>query len=317
MTTTDQRSEGQPTTLIVGQEIEPGREAEFGAWLARTHSSAARFAGYLAADSNPPRGSRKEWVSIYRFESTADLRAWLNSRERSQLVNQVKDMLVGPPTQQVIPGDADGQADELVTVVVTHRVPPESEAEFLQWQSRMTEAEKKYDGFVGAELFKPITDVQEEWTAVYRFESGEDLEQWLESPERRQLLKEGERFQEFHLRAIQAPFGNWFARADRGPGAFRTSIAVYVGLYPTVVFLNLFVNWLLPDAAIWVRVLVGTLLSAFIMTLVTMPYYVNPLLKFWLTADGNVPQPKTTLLGLGISIATLTAWSLLFWLIVT
>ena len=172
-----------------------------------------------------------------------------------------------------------------MTVVVTHRVQPEDVDEFLAWQERLRLAESKFDGFRGTELFRPIEGVQDEWTALYRYDTAADLDRWLTSDERQELLAEGEKFADFKFRTIDNSFGSWFAFDENGneappPSDIKTSIAVWVGLYPTVVFLTLALSPL--KMPLWLGMLVGNLCSSFAMSFLTMPYYVNPLLKRWL-----------------------------------
>ena len=143
-------------------------------------------------------------------------------------------------------------------------------------------AESEFEGFRGTELFRPVEGVQEEWTALYRFDNAADLDTWLISEQRKQLLAEGEKFADFHSRTIDNSFGSWFAFDEHGneappPSEIKTSIAVWVGLYPTVVLLTLALSPL--QMPLWLGLLVGNLLSSFAMSFVTMPYYVNPLLK--------------------------------------
>ena len=59
------------------------------------------------------------------------------------------------------------------------------------------------------------------------------------------LLAEGEKFADFQLRTVDNSFGSWFAfdeqraKRRRHRPMSKTSIAVWVGLYPTVVILTL------------------------------------------------------------------------------
>ena len=92
--------------------------------------------------------------------------------------------------------------------------------EFLAWQDRLRLAESKFPGFRGTELFRPVEGIQEEWTALYRYKTAEDLDRWMVSQERKELLAEGEKFSDYHLRTIDNSFGNWFAFDEHGkPGA--------------------------------------------------------------------------------------------------
>ena len=101
-------------------------------------------------------------------------------------------------------------------------------------------------------------------------------------------------------RTIDNSFGSWFAFDEHGaeappPSDTKTSIAVWVGLYPTVVLLTLALSPL--KMPLWLGLLVGNLLSSFAMSFLTMPYYVNPLLKRWLRPPPDVPEGQDELAG--------------------
>ena len=107
----------------------------------------------------------------------------------------------------------------------------------------MRDAGTRFPGYRGSELFRPIEGLQDEWTALYRYDSAADLDAWLTSPQRARLLAEGKAFHDFELRTVDNSFGNWFA-FDAGqdttpPSDTKSAIAVWVGLYPTVVLLSI------------------------------------------------------------------------------
>ncbi|MEU2156409.1 hypothetical protein ABZ532_15550 [Streptomyces sp. NPDC019396] len=68
---------------------------------------------------------------------------------------------------------------------------------------------------------------------------------------------------------------------------------------------------------LWIGLLVGNLLSSFVMSFLTMPRYVNPLLRRWLRPSPDEPAAKTNLIGLGIVTALLAFWCVAFWLVTT
>ncbi|MFD7556275.1 MULTISPECIES: antibiotic biosynthesis monooxygenase [unclassified Streptomyces] len=304
-------------TVIIGHRIRPGMDREYEKWQEGVNAAASRYAGHLGAEVTAPTELQPDWVVVYRFDSIAHLQAWMNGATRQRLLDIGEKFFDGPGTQQVISGGSR-PTDPLVTVVVTHRVHPEQVDEFLQWQRRMSEEEGRFPGFRGTEIFRPIEGLQDEWTTLYRYDNAEHLDAWLTSDTRRQILAEGERFHDFKLHKIENSFGSWFAFEENGkeappPSETKTAIAVWVGLYPTVVLLALAMSPLkLP---IWIGLLIGNLLSSMAMSFFTMPYYVNRLLKRWLWPAPDAPPLRTNLVGLGIVAAALGFWAIVFYLV--
>ncbi|MFZ0833433.1 MAG: antibiotic biosynthesis monooxygenase, partial [Mycobacterium sp.] len=188
-------------TVIIGQRLRPGCDDAFLTWQHDLNNAASRYPGFVGAEVLPPSAVRHDWTVVYRFDTVANLRAWLNSATRQDRLAQGRAFLDGPRTQQVISGSAK-PPDQLVTAVVTHRVAPEQVDDFLAWQERMRLAESRFPGFRGSELFRPIDGVQDEWTAMYRYDTSADLDAWLLSSERRQLLADGKKFRDFKIRTV-------------------------------------------------------------------------------------------------------------------
>ncbi|MGY4959501.1 antibiotic biosynthesis monooxygenase [Streptomyces sp. 900105245] len=237
------RNVAAAATAIIGQKVLPGMEREFETWQENLNAAAARYPGFLGAEISPPTPLQSDWVVVYRFDSVAHLQAWINSRTRQTYLDVGARYFDGPATQQVV-SSGTRSPDPLVTVVVTHRVPPDQVDDFLDWQQRMVQEESKFEGFRGTELFRPVEGLQEEWTTLYRYDSAEHLDAWLTSPQRREILAEGEKFSAYRLHTIDNSFGSWFAFDGAGeeappPSETRTSLAIWVGLYPTVVLLTL------------------------------------------------------------------------------
>jgi len=316
---TPERLVDNAATVIIGENVRPGCEKGFVSWQQEVNAAASHYPGFIAAEINSPTSVQPHWSVIYRFDSIPNLRAWINSATRQDRLAERRRYCDGPSTQQIVTGGAT-LPDTLVTTVVTHRVPPEHVDEFLSWQERLRLAETKFPGYRGSEIFRPVEGVQDEWTTLYRYDSAADLDKWLTSRERQQLLDEGKQFSDFRLRTIDNSFGNWFTFGDgvgqtRAPSDAKTAIAVWVGLYPTAMMLSLaMAPTKLP---LWQNMLIGNLLSSSIMTFVTMPFYVNPLLKRWLYPASDASKAATNVRA-GVLITTLMVfWAVLFWLVTT
>lgn len=312
--TTDKLS-ANAATVIIGEEVRSGCEADFLSWQQELNSAASQYPGFLAAEINPPAAAQPLWSVIYRFDSIANLRTWLNSATRQQRLAEAQGFRAGPPTQQIVTGAAK-PPDTLVTAVVTHRVPAERVKEFLNWQRRLELAENKFPGYRGSETFQPVDGVQDEWTTLYRYDSAADLDRWLTSNERRRLLDEGKQFSDFRLSTIDNSFGSWFsfgADSTQAPSALKTCIAVWVGLYPTVVLLSLALSP--ARLPLWLGLLIGNLLSSFVMTFFTMPFYANRLLQRWLYPPPGAPSTAINIRAALLISAVTVCWAVLFWLV--
>ncbi|MBU3749150.1 MAG: antibiotic biosynthesis monooxygenase [Mycobacterium sp.] len=302
--------------LIIGRRIRDGRDDDYLSWEKKTTAAAARYPGFQGVEVKPPTAIQPDWAVVYRFDSVPHLRNWLNSSTRQSLLDEAADIFDGPATQQVI-SEGTEIADPLVTVVVTNRVDPDQVEAFLAWRRKMARAESNFPGFRGSEVFRPIEGVQDEWTTVYRFDTGEHLESWMTSPERHRLLAEAQ-FGDFRLRTIDQSFGNWFTFAGSAvppPSDFKTSIAVWLGLYPTVVLLTLLTTPL--HMPFWLAMLVGNLLSSFVMSFVTMPYYTNPILRWWLTSPPAPRRPWFNAKGILLVLVINGLWAVVFYALTT
>lgn len=298
-------------SIVIGQAIKPGHEDDYVRWEHRLTDEAARFPGYLSSELNRPTERQPDWTAIYRFDSVANAQHWLDSPVRQSLLEKAAPYFAGPGTRQVIADE--GQPDDaLVTVLVSRQVPAAQVEEFLGWQDSVTKAMRQFPGFRGIEVFRPIEGVQDEWNLCLKFDTAEHLDAWLGSDQRRDLIQSAP-FGNFSLRSIDRSFGNWFAlggRAALPPSNLKTSLAVWVGLYPTIMFLTLLT---IPfDWPLWANILIGNLLSSFVMSYVTMPFYGNPLLGWWLRPKTDAPQPRTNVLGVLAVLGINAAWAVFF-----
>jgi len=73
------------------------------------------------------------------------------------------------------------------TAIASHLVRPDKSDEYFKTQTAITDAARKFAGFVGTEVLSPIPGMQAEWVAIFRFESNQAMKRWLDSPERAQI----------------------------------------------------------------------------------------------------------------------------------
>ena len=82
---TETMGEDTAATVIIGQQVKPGSEKQFAAWQHGVNKAAARYPGFLGAEVTPPTGLQPDWVVVYRFDSVANVQAWINSATRQDM----------------------------------------------------------------------------------------------------------------------------------------------------------------------------------------------------------------------------------------
>jgi hypothetical protein len=93
-----------PVTTTVTRRIKPGHEAAYEGFLAGISSAARAFPGYLGVEVFRPGGPGGEYRIVYRFDSAAHLRTWLDSAEHAAWLARAEPHVAGPMRTQVLTG---------------------------------------------------------------------------------------------------------------------------------------------------------------------------------------------------------------------
>jgi uncharacterized protein len=94
-----------PVTATVTRRVKPGHEAAYEQFLAGIGGAAQAFAGYLGEEVFRPVGAPGgEYRIVYRFDSPAHLRTWLDSPERAAWLARAEPHVAGPLRTQYLTG---------------------------------------------------------------------------------------------------------------------------------------------------------------------------------------------------------------------
>jgi uncharacterized protein len=94
-----------PVTTTVTRRVRPGQEALFEQVLKGIISAASEFPGYLGVEVfRPQSGSRGEYRTVYRFDTSDHLRAWLDSDERAAWLERAEPHVIGPMRTSFVTG---------------------------------------------------------------------------------------------------------------------------------------------------------------------------------------------------------------------
>lgn len=299
--------------MIASMSVKPERTAEQAAWQKRISATVAEFPGYIGGESfDPVPGVQNEWITIHRFDNGENLRQWLESDERRQLLEEARDFQLSPPELQSIAGG--GPSNQKVAVVFTHFVKEGSEEAFRVVHADLQLAMRNFPGLEAVETFPPVPGVQKEWVDIARFRDVKSLEAWLASDIRAEKVEALSRtVSKVDIRRIRAGFGEWFefSPGEKAPQPWKQAMVVLFALYPTVMFISQGVlggGRFVPGGPA-LGTLVSNAISVALLNWLVMPRAVR-FLNFFLR-PGN-PSWKVDVLGVAVVAAWLLGW-FFFW----
>jgi antibiotic biosynthesis monooxygenase (ABM) superfamily enzyme len=258
-------------------------------------------------------------VILQRFASLQDAKRWLGSSERQSRIEGATPMLVGRDDVHIVRDDASSARTAPVSAVISTRVKPGMEAEYLKWEQKVAAAQSKAVGLQGYRFEPAVPGVQEDFIAILRFDSESNLQAWLESPQRRQLIEEAAPLTaEFHTRMAQSGFEQWFRNATPEgappPAAWKMNMIVLLTLYPVVFLWGLLVGAPILAGVLKldfpVALFIGNAFSV-ILTSYLVPWTANRL-GWWLT-PAKSGRALVNLKGAALLVAAYAIMILLFW----
>lgn len=286
--------------IVRHTHIQPGREGDYAHWRADLLAAIVKQPGLMRVEIHPPDPVQDDWVTIERFATAAQARAWLDSPVRAELAERTADFIRSPDTVTLLTDGAgadDGGTPE-VTAVIRNRVLPGREAEFQRWLARIQQVQSVFPGYRGVSVQPPIDGVTDDWVSLLRFDSGENLCAWLESPQCAELTTEAEPLLDHaEYRVTSTSFSNWLPAEERAadPPVWKVNAIVLLVLYPvvllTVVFLNPFLTPLGTALTVFIGNVIGVAATGFLL----VPWAAGKLQR-WLDPK-PADEPRATRLG--------------------
>lgn len=266
-TTDESAGTGSVVALVVQRRLAESSTDAYLAWQRRVEARLATWPGFLdrrVIPPNPP--AQVDWVVVQRFRDLASARGWLQSPDRAALAADIADHFLGNDEIHLVTEDTRDRGN-VVSALISARVAPDLEREFLAWQRTIAAAESRFDGFVGHKVERPIPGVQDDWVVLLSFDSDAHLDAWLASPERAALLAQGARFNR-ELRLVRSSYGFGFwsgaAPAAAPDPVFKSNLLVLLMLYPVVFAWGYFVAdplFAAHDVPFWLSLFIGNVVS--------------------------------------------------------
>ena len=305
-------------TLVTQTRVREGMAEEFGRWQSAISAAAAEFPGFITQSVLPPNPPLQvDWVIQQRFTSVEAAAAWLRSERRTRLLDAGQPMLAGRDDVHLVRDSAGVERTAPVSAVISSRVRAGQEAAFRAWEQRIASAQARSPGFQGYRFEPPIPGVQDDWLAILRFDTERNLQAWLDSPERKNLLEEAAPFlDEFHARVVRTGFEQWFPSAadgTSGPAAWKQNMIVLLLLYPVVFLFGVWVQTpILTGRAglpFWLALFIGNVVSVLLLNWL-VPCVSNGF-SWWLSPARDAGG-RTSLAGAALVVLLYAAWLFLF-----
>lgn len=175
------------------------------------------------------------------------------------------------------------------TVVITHRVRHEKQAEYEQWLSEISPLAKSSEGLLDWHLVRPIPDLTSTYTIIIRFDNRDHLHNWMNSSTRNDLIEKAQPLlvngDDFF---INSGLDFWFVPEEakaKVPARWRQYLITWSAIYPLALITPLLVLPLLHYLGVpnhyALNVFVVTGITVFLMVYLVMPRYTK-LVRKWL-----------------------------------
>lgn len=162
--------------------------------------------------------------------------------------------------------------EQSVTVVVTRRIVPGRQSDYLAWLHKVEEVVSRFPGYRGTTYKTQGGD--NECHVVFRFDTVEHLRDWEESDERMHWRAKLDGIVEGESRIDRLTGLEFLFRDQLHPKAHKMAFVLTVTIFLIVVILNPVFSFLtatMPTVPEWILLLVRVILQVLLLTYLVMP----------------------------------------------
>jgi antibiotic biosynthesis monooxygenase (ABM) superfamily enzyme len=307
------------STLLLCARVGNGNAGDFNAWQTRWQAEMLRSPGAVSVEIVPQNPDQDETVAVAHFTTPDALRVWRHGEANRALINEGQQFVDGGVLMQLTGKAAlEYYVQRNATEVIITRIKPGKEDAYRAFADRIGRAQQNFPGYIGS-FVQPPHQHETGWTTVLRFDTIENLERWLKSPERAALLKESEDLIEgFEAQRVDTSFPGWVPAdpaTGRPPNMWKTASLVLLTLFPVVMLELRFLNPLLHAAGFpsVLTVFTGNAISVALTTWPLMPLAIRAF-RPWLFPEGH---PRRVVIAMPVvliccyAVEVLVLWRLL------
>lgn len=288
------------STLVLRINVLPEAKADFLNWQSKLRAQTSQAPGFLSLEILSPFSSQSDACLLnLRFISKKDLDLWLHSPSYTKLLKELIDRNIINNSLAISREKIFPYANEVTEVYVTF-VNDNNLLKFHEWHEKIHQIESSFPGFQKVYIQAPDKTKKEgAWITLLQFDTLKNLEQWLNSPQRAEILKESEEFitsKERHQ--LLSPFGGWFNTNSltHNPPSWKQTMMILAVLYPIVMIERLYLETHLSFFEPSVKTFIENVICVTLLAWPMLPFAIY-MLKWWLNVKFN---PKKDLWGIGV-----------------
>ncbi len=304
----------EPNNSIVSLKINilPGAEEIFSKWQARLRGQISQAKGFISLEIlTPTLTSETTWTLNFRFSDREHLNLWLQSLGYEKLVKELTKEQIIQGSHAIFKETPNEEPKGITEVYVTF-VDKTKVAPFQKWHEKIHNMESRFPGFQKVYVQAPDNKEKEgAWITLLQFDTAAHLENWLNSPERAEILKESQEFilsRETHR--LLATFGGWFSDKSliKTPPKWKQVMLVVLALFPVVMLQYYFLTPHLMFLNGSFRSFVQSIINVGFLTWPLLPIAIYGL-KWWLESETSARN----LMGLLLVLALYALEIFIFW----
>lgn len=290
-------SSGEKNSLLtMSVSVPANMQNSFADWQSKLNAIMIAYPGFVSLEfSLIDKSLNQTWSVIQRFKTEKEAKAWLHSEQHHELLQELVTLL---GNAKLINESVSDEYDcNGITEVFVTEVFPGKEKEYRDWTSKIHQIEAKFPGFKGVYVQSP-TNNGRHWITFLQFDSIENLECWLKSPEREEVLKiSTPLIANIENHRVVTPFSGWFqslAKTGDVPPVWKQTMIVLLVLFPIVMLEIKYFFPFMTHLNLSVATFIGNALSVSLVSFPMMPIAIA-LLGWWLSPTQHLK--RNTIIG--------------------
>lgn len=297
--------------ITIRVSIKRGSIPLFIDWQSKLNAWITTFPGFLSLEIISEH--LDSWVIIERFLDENSALSWQESDQKKELFKDLESLI----DQEIGFNETLSLESNLkkgVTEVFVTSVSKEMEMIYRNWIAKIHQAEAKFSGFQGVYVQSPSDEESETWITFLQFDTPENLDLWLKSKERQEILNESKPFiKKLERHRVVSPYAGWFqtlSQENDFPPVWKQTMIVLLVLFPIVMLEQKFLMPLLKDFNESFATFIGNVISVTLLAWPFMPIAIY-FLTWWLSPKKN--KTFTAWLGFFLLLFLYLLEVLFFW----